>query len=71
MVHNNVDVANMQGKLVRLPGWRNEKGMKFSAFKSNVFAFGCKSDKHLTNCHLNGKLLTSVQSVMYLGCLPL
>ena len=71
MVHNNVDLANMQSKLDRLPGWIIEKGMKFSAFQSIVIAFGGKSDKHLTNYHVNGKLLTSVQSVMYLGCLPL
>ena len=68
MVHSDTDVTNMQCGLDKLQKWRIENGMKFSALKNNVIAYGGESDNSVPKYYVNGKLLTSMQSLV---CVPL
>ena len=66
MVHSDTDVTNMQCDLDKLQKWSTENGMKFNALKSDVIFFRGKPNKSAPKYYLNGKLLTSIQSVKYL-----
>ena len=67
MVHGDTEVTNMQCDLDKLQKWSTENGMEFNALKSNVIVFGGKPDESAPKYYLNGKLLTSMQPVKYLG----
>ena len=67
MGHSDTDVTNMQCDLDKLQEWSTANEMKFNALKCNLIVFGGKPDESAPKYYLNGKLLTSMQSVKYLG----